>query len=403
MLLQCSEKSCDYIDKMLANNEIPGLVPGKLRFFNDNRQFCFDLGQFTAIKEAYERTAMSAKAIEQLVTKVIDIIDGGRPFLLKENDFILSPEYIFLNQEDYEVRLCYLPGYGEPLKKQFSLLFDYMMNHVDYTDQKAVVFAYMLYNKSREENCTFLQLKKSLKEYDEKKFDFTIEKEEETSQTADAKSYKPKDNTMERTPFLQSKSNLGGSYGNKTFADLEPSKKVEKDTQDKKEKNVFQKIAAILFQGELKEKKERKAAATILDYPINQEHGWTAEPPDKAPFIRAEGVDYEEARTVLLNGSVMACCFCLRPVDKRGSDIIVTTSPFYIGKEDANVNAGLPDKTVSRLHAKITVRQEQCYLEDLHSTNGSYVNGERIDDGPILLSLGDEVAFADKKYIFQKL
>ena len=139
-----------------------------------------------------------------------------------------------------------------------------MMNHVDYTDQKAVVFAYMLYNKSREENCTFLQLKKSLKEYDEKKFDFTIEKEEETSQTADAKSYKPKDNTMERTPFLQSKSNLGGSYGNKTFADLEPSKKVEKDTQDKKEKNVFQKIAAILFQGELKEKKERKAAATIL-------------------------------------------------------------------------------------------------------------------------------------------
>lgn len=49
---------------------------------------------------------------------------------------------------------------------------------------------------------------------------------------------------------------------------------------------------------------------------------------------------------------------------------------------------------VSRYHAKINVSANGVYIEDLHSTNGTFVNGNKIK-GRVRLSLGDEVAFDD--------
>lgn len=53
----------------------------------------------------------------------------------------------------------------------------------------------------------------------------------------------------------------------------------------------------------------------------------------------------------------------------------------------------LPDRRVSRFHARIT-RQEQRYvLEDLGSKNGTFVNGEPVQD-PWILKDGDEISIA---------
>jgi pSer/pThr/pTyr-binding forkhead associated (FHA) protein len=49
---------------------------------------------------------------------------------------------------------------------------------------------------------------------------------------------------------------------------------------------------------------------------------------------------------------------------------------------------------ISRYHAKINVASSGVYLEDLHSTNGTFVNGIRIK-GRVRLSLGDEIGFDD--------
>lgn len=49
---------------------------------------------------------------------------------------------------------------------------------------------------------------------------------------------------------------------------------------------------------------------------------------------------------------------------------------------------------ISRYHAKINVSPNGVYIEDLHSTNGTFVNGQKIK-GRIRLNVGDEVAFDD--------
>jgi pSer/pThr/pTyr-binding forkhead associated (FHA) protein len=49
---------------------------------------------------------------------------------------------------------------------------------------------------------------------------------------------------------------------------------------------------------------------------------------------------------------------------------------------------------ISRYHAKINVSPNGVYIEDLHSTNGTFVNGQKIK-GRIRLNVGDDVAFDD--------
>lgn len=49
------------------------------------------------------------------------------------------------------------------------------------------------------------------------------------------------------------------------------------------------------------------------------------------------------------------------------------------------------DVTVSKEHARLTVRGGRTFIEDLRSTNGTLVNGKAID-GPTALAPGDRIA-----------
>lgn len=50
----------------------------------------------------------------------------------------------------------------------------------------------------------------------------------------------------------------------------------------------------------------------------------------------------------------------------------------------------LTDEKVSQQHAKVSLENNAVMIEDLNSLNGTYVNGERIND-PVELLSGDEV------------
>jgi len=74
-------------------------------------------------------------------------------------------------------------------------------------------------------------------------------------------------------------------------------------------------------------------------------------------------------------------------VDKLiGRTGVVAGSDFLLQPEVAVIRLGssptndicIRDEAVSRVHASIVRRNEQCWIEDAGSTNGTFVNGERI-------------------------
>ena len=69
----------------------------------------------------------------------------------------------------------------------------------------------------------------------------------------------------------------------------------------------------------------------------------------------------------------------------------VTDAGLTIGRHADN-QASLDDSRLSRFHARIKVKDGAWYVEDLGSTNGSFLNDNRFE-GEVKLSLGDKLRF----------
>ena len=85
--------------------------------------------------------------------------------------------------------------------------------------------------------------------------------------------------------------------------------------------------------------------------------------------------------------------------------IVITAFPFLIGKAEtafAQYRELHPRQVdyLSRRHAHIFVKGDAPYVEDLGSTNGTLVNGKRLDEHARLLEDGDTVAFGGLHFVY---
>ena len=107
------------------------------------------------------------------------------------------------------------------------------------------------------------------------------------------------------------------------------------------------------------------------------------------PAAAAEGVSAPHAKLVIHRGRSV------------GKEFLLNDDESHIGRWDADggifpdvdLDADDPEAKVSRRHARISRRGEQYFIEDLGSTNGTFVNrGRRLLPGDRqLLRDGDEV------------
>jgi pSer/pThr/pTyr-binding forkhead associated (FHA) protein len=65
-----------------------------------------------------------------------------------------------------------------------------------------------------------------------------------------------------------------------------------------------------------------------------------------------------------------------------------------LGREHGSADLVIPDPGVSRRHARVLPHNGTLIVEDLGSSNGTYVNGNRID-APVQVAAGDEVQLGD--------
>src|SRR6187402_3569603 len=110
-------------------------------------------------------------------------------------------------------------------------------------------------------------------------------------------------------------------------------------------------------------------------------HTPLATPVVPAPERRAE----ERSRDTRLRPELIVPVTVITPQ----GDLELNSGSLLIGRlPECDVN--LPDTLVSRMHARLSVQQESVVVEDLHSTNGVYVNGLRVTHSCVLRE-GDRI------------
>ena len=74
--------------------------------------------------------------------------------------------------------------------------------------------------------------------------------------------------------------------------------------------------------------------------------------------------------------------------------------PIQIGRADA-CHIKLDDTYVSNFHARLFPKDGTWHIEDLGSTNGTYLNGEPLR-GPQPLHVGDSIRIGDSEFTFER-
>ena len=104
-----------------------------------------------------------------------------------------------------------------------------------------------------------------------------------------------------------------------------------------------------------------------------------------------------EVQALVEGASLEQSIFLLRkPVEGNTSEL----KKFSIGRTQEN-DLLMMDFAISRAHALVEIRGDGYFLKDLGSSNGTFINGQLIDDRGTLLADGDTIRFA--RYEFQFL
>lgn len=85
----------------------------------------------------------------------------------------------------------------------------------------------------------------------------------------------------------------------------------------------------------------------------------------------------------------------------RQENIVLDRDRLTVGKQKEQADIVLSDSSVSRIHASLEKNGEDWYLRDRGSTNGTFLDGIRLEEGEKKqLKDGMEIRFSDRRFCF---
>jgi pSer/pThr/pTyr-binding forkhead associated (FHA) protein len=89
------------------------------------------------------------------------------------------------------------------------------------------------------------------------------------------------------------------------------------------------------------------------------------------------------------------------PALRTGEEHSIDSGPLLVGREGENDVPLLRDEFSSGRHARFEPRRDGVYIEDIGSTNGTFVNGVRLTS-PKKLSPGDVIRIGETDLRFER-
>lgn len=116
-------------------------------------------------------------------------------------------------------------------------------------------------------------------------------------------------------------------------------------------------------------------------------------------FVQTGNVDEEGTQIISIENSE-GVLYNLQNFEPQY--IYIGSARKIIGKDSQKVQVCIQHESVSRIHALIVKEGADCIIEDLNSTNGTWVNGKQLEPRvPYVLKQGDKVLLASLEYIFR--
>ena len=331
-----------YEENILCKQKIKGLVP----FYETENMGDIHLVYVLEYRKDFMSTLkngrMQCGQMESLIRSIIRVMHNMDEYLLEPSNLVMEMDYIYENKNGWD--FVYIPGYQMDFWKQMEKLSEAWLNCVDYGDEKAVLWAYTFYEKVHGNLCsaeTFSEILQMEKSADDKSLD-----------------------------------------SNQIIDQII----VKDDVDKKKEKKTFWQY----IKRKLMSKKERRQKK---QKEISEFFGKANTVEDTCPILKLTEV-YETSTGKTLTWIPMG--------DTTSEVIRFDNIPALVGRAVEEVDVCLWDLRISRIHARLDIKNGQVVIVDMNSSNGSYRNGEKLKSGEAYpLHAGDIIKLADLEYICQ--
>lgn len=420
----------DYIVGMFAHNDIPAFVPVSFKSLNLENYFCYNMNGLIPINQSFEMNKLTADRIEAFLRSIIKVAKSMEEFLLPFDRLITDEAYIYesLGKKD-EFHWIYGVESGNCT---FTRLFERLLDRVDYKDDSAVKMIYSLYQAAKEsEGMQGVSTGGSLQRIREKAEEILsaphmsldmrarelIRAENERNSIKRLKGIEAGTGDMACSKEIEAADSMARRYRAEAESKKARSQRVDLEDTPKAKTSLFKKR-----QNEEKSDKTmfvKSKLKKVWDY-LNSDIG---SKPEKLVELQAVGEDeisynvrevrqpkpesegdVSEATTLLTGAMIRNGIYCLKPEDTNEDNILLTEFPFFIGKSGDKTHHTIEDSTVSRFHARIDREEEELWLTDLNSTNGTFLNGIRLMPfGRMRVNKGDSIVISRKRYEFKYL
>jgi len=346
----------EFDENLMLRKKLQGLVPVEKCFYNQMGQYWYNITGMQPLETRCQVRSVDYRFIQKLLLRICEQLELMELNMFSPEILILDPEYIYLSNSTQEIFFVIYPGTEGDIMKNIRQLMDYLLVHIDHSNVEEVQEIYRLYELILNNACTIADIKKEFEHRQEEKLRKEIENEV------------PQESTNEIV-------------------------KWEKDAELGRERPKMRSTLEVL--------KTKMLSILKIDF------GKRDKPKESEEYIVYPVYDEETCDLGLTTPTICISTPVNRVVGKlkyEGDgdfrDISIEESEVRIGKGES-VDVKICHDTISRIHARVTVEDNDYYIEDLNSTNGTYLNDEMLPfRTKRKLKQNDVVKFAEITYRF---
>ena len=400
-------------ERLLLRRKLPGVLAVEKAYVNGGGQYWYNISGKQSLDTYCSVKEIRMDFVEQLIISVCSLLERMEWNLIRMDCLMLDPELVFISNASQDFVFTLYPGGTQKVEQEFQMLMEYLMKKVDHKDTEAVRAVYQIYEHTLEEGYQITDIRSLLfrdksglnqdEEWNRSVASGNGKQSMGKNNRANLKCEADRYEDAEQCLSEMHEKTVKNQGTEKAKIDFRKGIRTDRVHKTQNGTGIWRVMKAklvawgILQDSEnpqsinntklVEEKRSKKREAEVIY-------------PDLEAEIEPEPVP-EIHPTVCLTSFHGQTRGELRYMGNEGFvDIMLKDGSARIGygkEADISINR----ETISQFHARIHKEEDGFYIEDLNSTNGTFVNEE-----PLVykeqrkLAYNDIVQFADIRYRF---
>lgn len=443
------KNECSDIEyKMIKNNTIDGLLFMQQRIINGREIYYYDVTSKQQMSKLYSYVKIRLEDVLMICEGIALMVQNINMYMLDLEKVRLEAEYMYVDISERKVEFVYYPSRRceSSCDDNITKLFEYILEHFDHSVEKEQLMTmYMIYQK-------VVQKEYNLETFNElvKECSLKIQKDEKTKWKEENQ---VEDNCKELSETFtglveQKEYQSEETISDKIQINAVPSENIDDEVEIKNKKLIkYQKLIkvigiAMIIMGALKILVpgivplpinitvsvlmvvigtfvlagislipqyvfvKMQSRRSRQKYEVSFENNFETESGQDDENLPLEGQQTQEPQTMLLSDYINNIKSGINTFEKitlvseeTRERLEIIKFPCLVGSMAGNCDKVISKKLISRLHCCIADSKEGYYIEDMNSTNGTFVNEERLTpNNRHILNNGDKVRLATYVY-----